>query len=118
MLQLLIYHFGQNGILKNTGITFESDALTGFPFLNDTGQNAYGGAVGYFGFDGNLDSAIAIRTVFMDGNKSYVQAGAGIVADSDPQTEFEETENKARGMVKAIALARTYSQAEETEVDA
>ena len=59
------------------------------------------GAVGYFSFDGNLDSCITIRTVMMSGGRSYVQAGAGIVADSDPQRELEETQNKARGMLKA-----------------
>jgi len=71
-------------------------------------RGPYGGAVGYFSFSGNLDSAITIRTVVMKGSKCYVQAGAGIVADSDPEKEFQETENKARGMIKAVALAQSF----------
>ena len=57
-----------------------------------------------------LDSCIAIRTVVLDGGKAYVQAGAGIVADSDPAMEYQETRNKARGMLKALALARRYKE--------
>ncbi len=76
--------------------------------LEKTRRGPYGGAVGYFSFSGNLDSAITIRTVVMKGNKCCVQAGAGIVADSDPEKEFQETENKARGMVKAVALAQSF----------
>ncbi|MBE9532114.1 MAG: chorismate-binding protein, partial [Proteobacteria bacterium] len=56
-------------------------------------------------FSGNMDMCITIRTILVKGNTAYVQAGAGIVADSDPQKEFEETENKARGMLKAIEMA-------------
>ena len=66
--------------------------------------------MGYFGFDGNFDSAITIRTVILDKNKAYVQAGAGIVADSVPQKEFEETENKAKGMLKALSMANYFSK--------
>jgi anthranilate synthase component 1 len=76
--------------------------------LEKTRRGPYGGAVGYFSFSGNLDSAITIRTVVMKGNKCCVQAGAGIVADSDPEKEFQETENKARGMIKAVALAQSF----------
>jgi anthranilate synthase component 1 len=76
--------------------------------LEKTRRGPYGGAVGYFSFSGNFDSAITIRTVVMKGSKFYVQAGAGIVADSDPEREFQETENKARGMVKAVALAQSF----------
>jgi len=65
-------------------------------------RGPYAGAVGYFGFDGNLDTCIAIRTVFIDGRDLYLQAGAGIVADSDPGREWEETVNKARGMQMAL----------------
>ena len=68
-------------------------------------RGAYSGAVGYFGFDGNLDSCIALRTVVIKDGKAYVQAGAGIVYDSTPDGEFEETRNKARGMLLAIARA-------------
>lgn len=79
--------------------------------LERTRRGPYAGAVGYFGFGGSLDSCITIRTVQLDGSKAYVQAGAGIVADSVPATEFEETCNKARGMMNAIALSRLYAKA-------
>ncbi|MGI6669582.1 MAG: anthranilate synthase component I [Acetivibrionales bacterium] len=62
----------------------------------------YGGAIGYLGFDGNLDSCIAIRTVVFKGGKAYVQAGAGIVADSVPEMEYEECVNKAAALFRAI----------------
>ncbi len=68
-------------------------------------RGAYGGAVGYIGYDGNADLAITIRTIEVDGKTAAVQAGAGIVFDSDPGREFEETRNKARGMVRALELA-------------
>jgi anthranilate synthase component 1 len=67
---------------------------------------AYAGAVGYFGFDGNLDSCIALRTCVLKDGKAYVQAGAGVVADSDPAYEYHETVNKAAGMLRAIEWAR------------
>ncbi|NNE93056.1 MAG: anthranilate synthase component I [Verrucomicrobiales bacterium] len=72
-------------------------------------RGAYAGAVGYFGFDGNHDSCIALRTVVLKDNKAYVQAGAGVVADSVPENEYSETVNKARGMMRAIAQARVLS---------
>jgi anthranilate synthase component 1 len=68
-------------------------------------RGAYAGAVGYFSFNGNLDACITIRTVVMKGEHAYVQAGAGIVADSDPREEFKETINKASAMINAIELA-------------
>lgn len=69
-------------------------------------RGAYGGSVGYFSFSGNMDMCITIRTlVIMDG-KIYMQAGAGIVADSDPEKEYEETMNKAKAMLKAVEMAR------------
>ena len=74
-------------------------------------RGPYSGAVSYFGFTGNLDSCIAIRTVALAGGKAYVQAGAGIVADSDPAFEFEETRNKARGMLKALELSKEIAAA-------
>ena len=73
-------------------------------------RNAYAGALGYFGFEGNHDSCIAIRTAMLTNNKIYLQAGAGIVADSIPENEFQETINKAKGMLKAIALAERIEQ--------
>jgi len=78
--------------------------------LEEARRGPYAGAIGYFSFTGNIDSCITIRTVLMDGEKAYVQAGAGIVADSDPQRELEETQNKARGMLKALALSKRYAQ--------
>jgi anthranilate synthase component 1 len=71
---------------------------------------AYAGAVGYFGFDGSHDSCITLRTCLLKGGKAYVQAGAGVVADSDPTYEYNETVNKAKGMLRAIALARTLEE--------
>jgi anthranilate synthase component 1 len=68
-------------------------------------RGPYGGAVGYVDFTGNMDTCIALRTVVMQGETAYVQAGAGIVADSVPAAEYEETLNKARGMLKAIDVA-------------
>ena len=79
--------------------------------LENTQRGPYAGAVGYFSFDGNLDSCITIRTVLLAGGKAYIQAGAGIVADSDPQKEFEETQNKARALLAALALSRRYAEA-------
>ena len=74
--------------------------------LEPTRRGVYGGSVLYADFAGNLDSCIAIRTLLMKGKKAYLQAGAGIVADSDPQREFEETENKARAVLRAVEMAR------------
>jgi len=73
--------------------------------LEPTKRGPYGGAVGYFDFSGNMDTCITIRTVVMDGQTAYVQAGGGIVADSVPETEFEETLNKARALLRAIQVA-------------
>ena len=79
--------------------------------LEPTRRGAYSGAVAYFGFTGNLDSCITIRTVLLHDGKAYIQAGAGIVADSVPTNEFEETRNKARGMIKAVEIAHQFSHA-------
>jgi anthranilate synthase component 1 len=68
-------------------------------------RGPYAGAVGYFGFSGNMDFCITIRTFIMRDNDLWIQAGAGIVADSDPVKEFEETLNKARGLRRAVELA-------------
>ncbi len=68
-------------------------------------RGPYGGAVGYVGFNGNLDTAITIRTVVLKDGRAYVQAGAGIVADSKPEAEYVETVNKARALLWAIDLA-------------
>jgi anthranilate synthase component 1 len=74
--------------------------------LEPTGRGLYAGAVGYLDFAGNLDFCIAIRTVIMSAGKAYVQAGAGIVMDSNPTAEFEETRDKARALVRALELAQ------------
>ncbi len=73
--------------------------------LEKTRRGCYAGAVGYFGFDGNLDSCIALRCAVLKKGKAYVQAGAGIVADSNPRSEYEETVNKARAMANALSMA-------------
>ncbi|HOL21796.1 MAG TPA: anthranilate synthase component I [bacterium] len=69
-------------------------------------RGPYAGAVGYFSFQGNMDFCITIRTFFIKGDKLYIQAGAGIVADSVPEREYRETENKAKGLMEAYLLAR------------
>jgi anthranilate synthase component I len=74
--------------------------------LEPVRRGIYGGAILYADFAGNLDSCIAIRTMLMRKGKAYVQAGAGIVADSDPAMEFEECMNKARALIKAVEMAR------------
>ncbi len=68
-------------------------------------RGIYGGAVGYFSFSGNMDLAIAIRTLMVEKERILLQAGAGIVADSDPEMEYQETLNKARGVRRAIEMA-------------
>jgi len=70
-------------------------------------RGIYGGSVLYADFAGNLDSCIAIRTMLMKGKKAYVQAGAGIVADSIPESEYQECLNKTRALVRAVELARS-----------
>jgi len=74
--------------------------------LEPTRRGLYGGAVGYLDFAGNLDFCIAIRTVIMSKGKAYVQAGAGIVMDSNPAAEFEETRDKAKALLHALELAQ------------
>ena len=74
--------------------------------LENLRRGPYAGAVGYFDFYGNLDTCITIRTIIMKGDNAYVQAGAGIVADSVPGKEYEETLNKARALLKAIELSQ------------
>jgi anthranilate synthase component I len=74
--------------------------------LEPSGRGIYAGAVGYLDFAGNLDFCIAIRTVIMSGRSAYVQAGAGIVMDSNPTAEYEETRDKARALVRALELAQ------------
>ncbi|MBU0943897.1 MAG: anthranilate synthase component I [Proteobacteria bacterium] len=73
--------------------------------LEPEGRGPYAGAVGYFGFSGNMDFCITIRTFIMQGEDLWVQAGAGVVFDSDPQKEYEETINKSMGLRRAVELA-------------
>ena len=68
-----------------------------------------GFCLGYFDFSGNMDTCIAIRTVVLTGETAYVQAGGGIVADSVPEREFEETLNKAKALLRAIQVAETLA---------
>jgi anthranilate synthase component 1 len=70
--------------------------------LEPSKRGVYAGSVGYFSFNGNMDTAISIRTVVFEKDKAYIQAGAGIVADSKPELEYKETVNKAKGMLKAL----------------
>src|SRR5215467_5163367 len=95
---------------------FPSGTLTGAPKvrameileeLEPVRRGTYGGSVLYADFAGNLDSCIAIRTMLVKGKKAYVQAGAGIVADSVPESEYEECLNKAQALVRAVELARS-----------
>ena len=74
--------------------------------LEPTRRGIYGGSVLYADFAGNLDSCIAIRTMLMQGKKAYLQAGAGIVADSDPATEYQEAMSKAQAVLRAVETAR------------
>ncbi len=76
--------------------------------LEQAQRGPYAGAVGYFSFNGNVDSCITLRTALLKDGVAYVQAGGGIVADSDANYEFQETVNKSKAMLKAIALAETF----------
>jgi anthranilate synthase component I len=78
--------------------------------LEPTRRGIYGGSVLYADFAGNLDSCIGIRTLLMQGKHAYLQAGAGIVADSDPATEFQESMNKAQALLRAVEMARSSVQ--------
>jgi anthranilate synthase component I len=94
--------------------TFPAGTLTGAPKvrameiiaeLEPSRRGPYGGAVGYFSYGGNMDFCITIRTMLQKDGKIFIQVGAGIVADSDPEAEYKETLNKAEGMVQAVRLA-------------
>jgi anthranilate synthase component I len=74
--------------------------------LEPTRRGVYGGSILYADFAGNLDSCIAIRTMLMKGKRAYLQAGAGIVADSDPAKEYQESLNKSRAVIRAVETAR------------
>ncbi len=97
--------------------TFPAGTLSGAPKvramqiiseLEQTTRGPYGGCVGYFSFNGNLDCCITIRTALLKDGKAYVQAGGGWVNDSTPEAEYQETVNKAKAMFKALALAQQF----------
>ena len=99
--------------------TFPAGTLTGAPKiramqiiseLEQTARGPYGGCVGYFSFNGNLDCCITIRTALLKEGKAYVQAGGGWVNDSTPEGEHQETVNKAKAMLKAVALAEGFNK--------
>jgi len=97
--------------------TFPAGTVTGAPKirameiideLENVKRGPYAGCIGYFSFSGNLDTCITIRTIVVKGNVAYMQAGAGIVADSKPSKEYLETVNKAKAQLLAIQLAQNY----------
>jgi anthranilate synthase component 1 len=97
--------------------TFPAGTVSGSPKIRamqiiadmePTCRGTYAGAVGYFGFSGNLDSCIAIRTILLKDGKAYLQAGGGLVADSTPLGEYEESINKAKAGLKALAMAKLF----------
>jgi anthranilate synthase component 1 len=105
---------GDHSPLDVLRATFPAGTVSGSPkvralqiiaSMESTARGSYAGAVGYYGFNGQLDSCIALRTVLLKDATAYVQAGAGIVADSKSEAEFEETVNKAMGVVRAVELA-------------
>ncbi len=98
--------------------TFPAGTLSGAPKvramqiiseLEKTQRGTYGGCVGYFSFNGNLDCCITIRTALIKDGRAYIQAGGGWVNDSTPEGEFDETVNKAKAMLKAVALAESFA---------
>jgi anthranilate synthase component 1 len=99
--------------------TFPAGTLSGAPKiramqiiseLEQTARGPYGGCVGYFSFNGNLDCCITIRTALLKDGKAYVQAGGGWVNDSTPDAEYQETVNKAKAMLTAVGLAESFSR--------
>ncbi len=107
--------------------TFPAGTLTGAPKirameiieeLEPVHRGVYGGAVGYFSFSGNMDTCITIRTIVVKDDKVLVQAGAGIVADSDPEREHAECVNKSRAMVQAIRMAEEHEREAEARKQA
>ena len=99
--------------------TFPAGTLSGAPkiramqiisALEQTTRGPYGGCVGYFSFNGNLDCCITIRTALLKDGMAYVQAGGGWVNDSAPEAEFQETVNKSKAMIQAIAMAESFAR--------
>lgn len=107
--------YGPDAVMRST---FPAGTLSGAPKvramqiiseLEGEKRGPYGGTVAYYSFDGNINSCITIRTAVLKDGHVYFQSGAGIVADSDPETEFEETRSKARAMLKAISMAKLFN---------
>jgi anthranilate synthase component 1 len=97
--------------------TFPAGTLSGAPKtramqiiseLEQSARGPYGGCVGYFSFNGNLDCCITIRTALLKDGRAYVQAGGGWVNDSTPEGEYQETVNKSKAMLKAVAMAEGF----------
>lgn len=97
--------------------TFPAGTVTGAPKvrameiideLENTRRGLYAGVIGYVGYDGSLDSCIALRTMVMKGDTVHIQAGGGVVADSDPQREYEESLNKAQALAEAVTYAENH----------
>ena len=104
----------QHDVFDLLRATFPAGTVTGAPKvrameiideLERTRRGIYAGVIGYIGYDGMMDSCIAIRTLVMRGDRVYIQAGGGIVADSDPQREYEESWDKARALAEAVEYA-------------
>ena len=100
------------GALELLRATFPGGSITGAPKirameiideLEPTRRGIYTGSVGYLGFDGNMDLNIAIRTFMVKGSTAFFQAGGGIIADSDPEQEYQETLDKARALMESVA---------------
>lgn len=102
---------GEHNIIDLLKASFPGGSITGAPKirameiideLEKTKRSVYTGAIGYIGFDGNVDLSVAIRTLLMEDDMVYFQVGGGIVADSDPENEYEETLHKASALIKAV----------------
>ncbi|MEA2639937.1 MAG: anthranilate synthase component, partial [Chloroflexota bacterium] len=78
--------------------------------LEPQGRGAYGGAIGYFGYNGNVETAITIRTAILVDGVAHIQAGGGIVADSDPAAEYQESVSKAQALLTSVRLAGELSE--------
>jgi len=83
--------------------------------LESERRGAYAGCIGYFGAGGDMDTCIALRTAVVKDEKVYVQAGGGIVADSDPESEYQESWNKARALMRAVEEAVRFAQEEDAK---
>ena len=106
-MELGIYTFGEVTPDARTGelISVQQRLQNLIEEVELTRRGLYGGVLGYLDFAGNLDFCIAIRTIILERGQAQVQAGAGIVADSNPTAEYEETRDKARALIQALEMA-------------